>query len=80
MSPGVTIGLTLIGLAGTIVVNLVAVSWFFGRRMEKYDAFGERLERAEEHVAEVIILKNELKWFKAELRRLGGIAPNGGRD
>jgi hypothetical protein len=77
MSSWLTVLSVLGGLALTIVVNLVAVSWYFGRRTATYDAYGPRIDDCEDDSRRFLRLETDVKWIKAEIRRLHGIAPNG---
>jgi hypothetical protein len=78
----------LVGLAGTIILNLIAVSWYLGRHTAKYDAYGERIADLDDKTTALegrqgVIVDiardsaRDIVWLKAEVRRMGGIAPNG---
>jgi hypothetical protein len=77
MGPWLTVLSVLGGLALTIIVNLIAVSWFFGRRTAIYDAYGERIDECEEDARRALLVERDMRWVKAEIRRLHGTAPNG---
>lgn len=78
MSAWATVLLTIVGMAGIIVVNLIVVSYYFGRKTNRYDAFGNRITQMESQVSRLLVMDADLKWIKSEIRFLGGNAPTNG--
>jgi hypothetical protein len=66
------------GVGGTIIVNAVWVPWYLGRKTATYDAFGRRLKDVEKLMPKLLILEANMRWIKAEIKGLGGNAPENG--
>jgi hypothetical protein len=80
MSAWVTVALTLCALAGTVLVNLIAVSWYFGRKTSTYDSFGPRIANLEITSEKVKTMSRDLIWIRAALKSWGCAAPLNGDD
>jgi hypothetical protein len=65
------IGLSLAGMIFTLVGNALIVAWLVGRRTQKYDAFGEKVQY-------IPGLKEDVKAIKQALLDHGIPITNGG--